>query len=208
MFGIQHFALFVSAGILLNLTPGPDTAFILGRAIAGGRRAGVASALGISVGSICHTCAAAVGLSAVLAASAWAFTIVKLLGAYYLIYLGIRILVQSESTFSVPTRAQSASTRTAFMQGMVTNVLNPKVALFFLAFLPQFIVSTTATKIPAFLLLGFTFVATGTIWCLILAWFAGGISRRLREHQRFGVWLNRALGGLFVALGLRLATTR
>ena len=208
MFGIQHFALFLTAGILLNLTPGPDTAFILGRSIAGGRRIGIASALGISVGSVFHTCAAALGLSAVLATSAWAFSAVKLLGASYLLFLGARMLFQSSVFWRKPAEAKRVSVRTAFTQGVLTNVLNPKVALFFLAFLPHFIETATPTKVPAFLVLGFTFVATGTIWCLILASAASTISRRLRANERASLWLNRALGGLFVALGLRLATSR
>lgn len=208
MLGIQHFALFLTAGILLNLTPGPDTAFILGRSIAGGRRVGIASALGIGVGSVFHTCAAALGLSAVLAASAWAFGLVKLLGAGYLIFLGVRMLLQNSAIVGSTSEAKAVSPATAFTQGVLTNILNPKVALFFLAFLPQFIDASTSTKIPAFLVLGFTFVTTGTIWCLILAWCAGTLSGRLRANERAALWLNRALGGLFVALGLRLATSR
>jgi threonine/homoserine/homoserine lactone efflux protein len=208
VFGIQHFWLFLTAGILLNLTPGPDTAFILGRSIAGGRRVGIASALGITLGSIFHTCAAALGLSAVLVTSALAFGLVKVAGACYLIFLGVRMLFQSSVLSDKGADARRVSARAAFVQGMLTNVLNPKVALFFLAFLPQFIDSAAATKIPAFLVLGFTFVTTGTIWCLILAWSAGTISRRLRANQTAAAWLNRTLGGLFVALGLRLATSR
>lgn len=208
MFGIQHFTLFLAAGILLNLTPGPDTAFILGRSIAGGRRIGVASALGIGLGSVCHTCAAALGLSAFLATSAWAFGFLKLAGAFYLIFLGVKTLLQRTTLAADASRTPRTSARAAFKQGIITNLLNPKVAIFFLAFLPQFIESTAPNKLPAFLFLGFTFVTTGTVWCLILAWGAGTISRRLRANERLSVWLNRALGGLFVALGLRMATSR
>ncbi len=208
MFGIQHFALFLGVGILLNLTPGPDTAFILGRMLAGGRRAGISSALGISVGSICHTCAAAIGLSAFLATSAWAFTIVKSLGACYLFYLGVRMLLQKNQFVSPSEKIRESSFAPAFRQGIITNLLNPKVALFFLAFLPQFIAPSAVAKVPAFLALGLTFVTTGTIWCLMLVWFADAMGRRLRESERFGAWLNRAVGALFVALGIRLATTR
>src|SRR3977135_2331521 len=113
MFGIQHFPLFLAAGILLNLTPGPDTAFILGRTLAGGRRAGVASALGISVGSICHTCAAAVGLSAFLATTAWAFTVVKFAGACYLIYLGVKTILQKRISLSTGGHTKAGSFGTA-----------------------------------------------------------------------------------------------
>lgn len=208
MFGIEQFSLFVTAAVLLNLTPGPDTAFILGRTIAGGRRIGVASALGIGLGSVCHTCAAALGISVFLATSAWAFGLLKLAGASYLIYLGLKTLLQRASLTGYAPQAHSTSAAAAFRQGVITNVLNPKVALFFLAFLPQFIDSAAPSKVPAFLLLGFTFVTTGTIWCLILAAAAGTISERLRGNARVGAWLNRALGGLFIALGLRMATSR
>jgi len=204
MFGIHDFALFVTTGILLNLTPGPDTLYILGRSIAQGRRAGVASALGISVGSIFHTGAAALGLSAVLATSAWAFTFVKLAGAAYLIFLGVRALLEKPHELSMPAHFKRHGAA-AFRQGIVTNILNPKVALFFLAFLPQFIDAAAPSKTIAFIVLGLTFVTTGTIWCLILAWFSSAFSARLRENPTLTALLNRAVGSLFVFLGMRLA---
>jgi threonine/homoserine/homoserine lactone efflux protein len=205
MFGIHDFVLFLTTGILLNLTPGPDTLYILGRSIAHGRRAGVASALGISVGSIFHTGAAAVGLSAFLATSVWAFTIVKLAGAAYLIFLGVRALVQRDRELSMPSHFKQSGAAAAFRQGILTNVLNPKVALFFLAFLPQFIDSAAPSKTAAFLVLGLTFVTTGTIWCLILAWFSSAFSARLRGNATAAALLNRIVGSLFIFLGLRLA---
>lgn len=204
-FGIHDFGLFLCAGILLNLTPGPDTVYILGRSIAHGRRAGIASALGICVGSVFHTGAAAFGLSAFLATSAWAFSAVKLAGAAYLIFLGVRILLQPEHALHMPAEFPRNNAAAAFRQGILTNVLNPKVALFFLAFLPQFIDSAAPSKMAAFLILGFTFVTTGTIWCLVLAWFAAGVSGRLRGSARIAAALNRAVGSLFIFLGLRLA---
>jgi threonine/homoserine/homoserine lactone efflux protein len=205
VFGIHDFALFITTGILLNLTPGPDTLYILGRSVAHGRRAGVASALGISVGSIFHTGAAALGLSAFLATSAWAFTFVKLAGAAYLIFLGVRALLERQQELSMPAHFKRRGAAAAFRQGILTNILNPKVALFFLAFLPQFIDSATPSKTIAFLLLGLTFVTTGTLWCLILAWFSSAFSARLRESPAVTTLLNRAVGSLFIFLGLRLA---
>lgn len=202
---IHDFALFLTTGILLNLTPGPDTLYILGRSIAQGRQAGIASALGISIGSILHTCAAALGLSAVLATSAWAFTIVKLAGAAYLIFLGVRALLERDHPLSMPAHFKRRGAAAAFRQGILTNILNPKVALFFLAFLPQFIDSTAPSKTVAFLLLGLTFVTTVTIWCLILAWFSSAFSARLRESPTVTALLNRAVGSLLIFLGLRLA---
>jgi threonine/homoserine/homoserine lactone efflux protein len=205
MFGIHDFALFVTTGILLNLTPGPDTIYILGRSIAHGRRAGVASALGISVGSVFHTGAAALGLSAVLATSAWAFTVVKLAGAAYLLFLGVRALLEKQHELSMPAHFKRRGAAAAFRQGILTNILNPKVALFFLAFLPQFIDAAAPSKTIAFVILGLTFVTTGTVWCLILAWFSSAFSARLRESPTLTALLNRAVGSFFVFLGLRLA---
>src|SRR5436309_2319477 len=198
MFGIHDFGLFLAAGILLNLTPGPDTIYILGRSVAQGREAGVASALGISVGSIFHTCAAALGLSAILATSALAFGTIKLLGAGYLIFLGIKMILRRRKQLSLPSSFRRRTTVAAFRQGIVTNILNPKVALFFLAFLPQFIDPASNAKVAAFLILGFTFVTTGTIWCLILAWFAGIFSERLRANETISQWLNRTAGAVFI----------
>ena len=208
MFGIHDFGLFLTAGILLNLTPGPDTVYILGRSIAQGREAGVASALGISLGSIFHTSAAAVGLSAILATSALAFGTIKLLGGAYLIFLGIKMLLDRQKQLSLPSNFRRRTSAAAFRQGILTNMLNPKVALFFLAFLPQFIDPASNMKIAAFITLGLTFVATGTIWCLILARFASALSERLRANETISQWLNRTAGAFFVFLGLRLATAK
>jgi len=208
MFGIHDFGLFLAAGILLNLTPGPDTVYILGRSIAHGRQAGVASALGISVGSIFHTCAAALGLSAILATSALAFGTIKLLGGAYLIFLGAKMILDRRTQLSLPSNFRRRTTIAAFRQGILTNILNPKVALFFLAFLPQFIDPASNAKVPAFILLGLTFVTTGTIWCFILAWFASVFSERLRANETISQWLNRTAGAFFIFLGLRLATTK
>jgi RhtB (resistance to homoserine/threonine) family protein len=208
MFGIHNFGLFLAAGILLNLTPGPDTAYILGRSIAQGRAAGIASALGIATGSIFHTCAAALGLSAILATSAWAFSAIKLVGGAYLIFLGVKMFWQRQHPLNLPSNFRRSTAYAALRQGILTNVLNPKVALFFLAFLPQFIDPDSPAKVPAFLTLGLTFVTTGTIWCLILAWFASALGERLRGNPTIAEVLNCAVGSLFVFLGARLAATR
>jgi threonine/homoserine/homoserine lactone efflux protein len=208
MFEIHDFGLFLAAGVVLNLTPGPDTVYILGRSIAQGREAGVASALGICVGSIFHTCAAALGLSAILATSSVAFVAIKLLGGAYLIFLGINLLLDRHRELSLPFNFRQRTSAAAFREGVLTNVLNPKVALFFLAFLPQFIDPATNNKILAFVTLGLTFVTTGTIWCLILAWFASSFSDRLRASETVGQWVNRAIGALFIFLGARLAATK
>ncbi|MGH8238463.1 MAG: LysE family translocator [Steroidobacteraceae bacterium] len=136
MLGIPDYWLFVLTGVLLNLTPGQDTMFILGRSLTGGLRSGVASALGIGVGSIFHTLAAAAGLSAILAASPAAFFIVRIAGALYLVYLGVKLLLtKTDQNADLPvTPAEEGSAWSAFRQGIVTNILNPKVALFFRVF--------------------------------------------------------------------------
>ena len=208
MFGIHDFGIFLAAGILLNLTPGPDTVYILGRTVAQGRQAGTASAFGICVGSIFHTCAAALGLSAILATSALAFGTVKIVGGAYLIFLGMKMLLDRRKELSLPPDFRGRTTIAAFRQGVLTNFLNPKVALFFLAFLPQFIDPASNMKIAGFITLGLTFVITGTIWCLFLACFAATFSERLRTNQKIGQWLNRTVGALFVFLGARLTTAK
>ena len=201
MFGIHGFGLFLVAGVLLNLTPGPDTLYILGRSVAQGREAGIASAFGISLGSIFHTCAAALGLSAILATSALAFVAIKVLGGAYLVFLGIKMILDRRRELTLPSNFRRRTTLAAFRQGVLTNLLNPKVALFFLAFLPQFIDPASNMKIAAFM-------TTGTIWCLVLAWFASSFSKRLRNNETVAQWLNRTAGAIFVFLGLRLATAK
>ena len=203
--GIHDYGLFVLAGVLLNLTPGQDTFYILGASLAQGRRAGIASALGICSGCVVHTLAAAAGLSAILATSSTAFVVVKLAGAAYLVYLGIRYIVARDHGVALSASAPSADGWKAFRQGVVTNVLNPKVALFFLAFLPQFIDQDSPDKIAAFIALGLTFVATGTAWCLFLALAAASVRRFFTGHPKAFTRLSQAAGAMFVVLGVRLA---
>jgi len=205
MLGIHDYGLFVATGVLLNLTPGQDTFYIIGTSIASGRRVGLASALGISAGCVVHTIAAALGLSAILATSATAFFVVKMAGAAYLVYLGIRALIARPDAISPLQNAATVPTGLAFRRGVLTNVLNPKVALFFLALLPQFIDSDSPTKVAAFVVLGFTFVATGTVWCLCLAVAASKIRGFFVEHPRAFAHLSRVSGAIFVFLGVRLA---
>ena len=206
MLGIHDYWLFVVSGVLLNLTPGQDTLFIVGRSVAEGTRSGVASALGIAVGSLFHTAMAAVGLSAVLATSASAFTVVKFCGAAYLIYLGLRMVFAAK--IIAPRELAASGALNSFRDGILTNVLNPKVALFFLALMPQFIEHDSNTKVAAFIALGLTFVTTGTVWCLVLAICAGKLRKSLTRHARKWRVVSRVTGGLFVLLGLRLAVSR
>lgn len=206
MLGIHDFGLFVLSGLLLNLTPGPDTAYIVGRSMQMGWRAGAAAAFGISAGCLVHIFAAAIGLSALLAASATAFVIVKWAGAAYLTYIGLRLLlVRQQSRRGIMIVNPASPLRSVFLQGALTNILNPKVALFFLAFLPQFVAADAPRKSLAFLLLGGIFVLNSTIWCLGVAWGAARTAGRIRDSALAVTWLNRAIGGLFVYLGIRIA---
>jgi len=207
VFGVHDLWLFVLSGLLLNVTPGPDTLYILGRSSTEGWRAGAVAALGIGAGALVHVCAAALGLSAILAASATAFTAVKIIGAAYLVYVGISLIRSKRSTQSPPVASdpRPALMRGIFFQGFLTNVLNPKVALFFLAFLPQFVSANAPSKAAAFLFLGVIFDINGTIWNLLVAWSAARISVRLGAGGRIKQWFNRCVGFVLVFVGIRLA---
>lgn len=214
MYGIHDLTLFIISGLLLNIMPGPDSLLIMTRSATQGWRAGSAAALGIGAGTMIHIFAAALGLSALLSTSAAAFTVVKWVGAAYIIYVGIGMLrakLRGEAEAStVDTGASAAATarlpyRKIFFQGFLTNVLNPKVALFFLAFVPQFISADSTSKPLAFIILGCIFNFNGMLWCHGLAVFTAFASARLKVKPLVALWLNRVTGGLFVALGLRLA---
>ena len=206
MFGIINFEAFLIAGLVMNLTPGADTMYILGRSIAQGKKAGILSVLGISTGAIFHILFATLGLSIILAKSATAFEIVKYLGAAYLIFLGLKAILKKESgKFELSHENKIVNYKKIYFSGVLTNILNPKVALFFLAFLPQFIDPNYVQSSFPFLILGVTFLLTGTIWCLILALFASKLSDRIRENYKIKMWLDKITGGIFVALGIKLA---
>jgi threonine/homoserine/homoserine lactone efflux protein len=208
MLGIHELWLFIVSGLLLNVTPGPDTVYIVGRSVQLGWRGGAAAALGVCTGCLVHVFAAAIGLSAVLAASSAAFTLVKWAGAAYLCFLGVKMLLsrQPAPADGVEATASGAvSLRQVFWQGALTNALNPKVALFFLAFLPQFVAADSPHQALAFVLLGLIFIFNGTLWCLGVAAFAARAASRVRQSGRAFASLHRALGGLFVYLGIRVA---
>jgi threonine/homoserine/homoserine lactone efflux protein len=212
MLGIHELWLFIISGLLLNVAPGPDTAYIVGRSVQLGWRGGAAAALGIATGCLVHVFAASIGLSALLVASSTAFTVVKWAGAAYLCFMGVTMLLsraqapaENSPAGSGATSPRQVSLRQVFWQGALTDVLNPKVALFFLAFLPQFVAADSPHKAAAFLLLGLIFVSSGTLWCLGLAACAARAAGRLRQSGLALRWINRALGGLFVYLGVRVA---
>ena len=211
MFGIHDLTLFIISGLLLNIMPGPDNLLIMTRSATQGWRAGSAAALGIGAGTMVHVLAAALGLSAVLSTSAAAFTVVKWVGAAYIVYMGIGMLRAKlrgadDGAAEVAARAaQPLAWRKIFFQGFLTNVLNPKVALFFLAFVPQFIAADSSNKPLAFIVLGTIFNFNGMLYCHGLALFTAFASARLKIKPLVSLWLNRTMGGLFLALGVRLA---
>jgi threonine/homoserine/homoserine lactone efflux protein len=208
MLGIHDFWLFILSGLLLNIAPGPDTAYIVGRSVQIGWRGGAAAVFGISTGCLVHVFAAAAGLSALLMASTAVFSLVKSVGAAYLCFLGITMLLSSPPATAlggVTALRDSVLLRQVFWQGALTNVLNPKVALFFIAFLPQFVAVEAPHEALAFLLLGLIFIVNSTLWCLGVAAFAARAAGRMRQSGRAMAWVNRGLGALFVFLGARIA---
>jgi threonine/homoserine/homoserine lactone efflux protein len=205
--GIHDFWLFIASGLLLNIVPGPDIAYIMGRSVQLGWRGGVAAALGVSTGCLTHVIAVAIGLSALLVASASAFTAVKWLGAAYLCYVGLTMLFlgPAKSSASGVHESRAVPLSRVFWQGALTDVLNPKVAMFFLAFLPQFVEADAPHKPLAFLTLGLIFVFNGTLCCLAVAFIAARMAGRVRNSSRAMALINRSLGALFIYLGARIA---
>lgn len=206
MTGILHYEAFLLAGILLNLTPGNDTFFILSKSMGEGRKAGIVSALGIGAGSFVHTLLAAFGLSVLIARSLFWFNLLKYAGVVYLLYIGYQMVRQKQavlpdsSEMHLPTRDWKN-----FRDALLTNLLNPKVVLFFMAFLSQFIdVSHRNSAVP-FLILGLTFITTGTLWCIVLAVFAAGILVNLKQNPRVARLVNQACGVTLWLLGFKIA---
>jgi threonine/homoserine/homoserine lactone efflux protein len=208
-----HLLVFIATGWLLNLTPGPDVLYILNSAFRGGVRAGIVASLGIVAGCFVHVVAAALGVGALLAASGTAFTLLKWGGAVYLVWMGVKLWFGSRAA-KVPTSvsvapeaspARSMALWRVFRRGFLTNVLNPKVALFFLAFVPQFIAPETPDKAAVFLALGTLFIVNSLPINFGYAWVAAKTGARLSMVGRASLWLDRVAGLMFVGFGLRLA---
>lgn len=207
----QHLLLFIAAGWLLNLTPGPDVLYIVTHSLRSGARAGIVAGLGITAGCFVHIFAAAVGVSALLATSGMAFTVLKWMGAAYLLWIGVKILFSRRPEATTDLKAVAASEpqrplKAIFIGGFWTNVLNPKVAIFFLAFVPQFIAPDAASPALAFAMLGVLFnlnaIPVNVGWALVAAWMA-----RRDAVQRGMHWLDRAAGVMFIGFGVKLALT-
>ena len=195
--------LFLAATLTLNVTPGPDMLYVMARSVAQGRQAGIVSALGIAGGTIVHTALVALGLSGLLLAVPIAFEIVKLAGAAYLMWLGARLLLRTGGAATAPT-VSAAPVGTIFRQGVITNVLNPKVALFFLAFLPQFVDPRRGPVAVQIVALGLLFNVSGTLVNIAVALLASRAGQWTRRRASTTA-LERASGALFTGLGLRLA---
>ena len=203
MFGTHDYVIFLLAGIALNLAPGQDTIYILSRSIAQGRVVGIASVFGVGAGCTIHVIAAAVGLYSVIALSPAVFFLITLAGALYLIYLGI--ITWTRRTVPNPESLlhdTSGGVWLAYRQGMTTNLLNPKVAMFFISFLPQFIDPVSNLGFISFLFLGGTFLCTGMIWCLFLALCASAVADTLRTNPRIQTGFDGITSLIFICLGV------
>jgi len=207
MFGIHDLALYLLATVLLAVTPGPDTALVFAQSLRHGARGGIIAALGVATGCLVHITAASIGLSAVLAASAMAFNIIKWLGAAYLAFIGLRAIINSGRSAPVATVVDQPVRKTSsvFWSGFLTNVLNPKVAVFFLAFLPQFVTASSHYAPLGFAVLGLILIAVGFTWLAGVALLAARSFAALGTRQGLRTWLERALGAAFIALAARLA---
>ena len=194
----------MTASVALIVAPGPDNILVLTRGVAQGRSAALVSAAGASLGLVVHSVFAAVGLSALLAQSAVAFSAIKYIGAAYLVYLGVRALLSREG-FAIQADAPSPKLRSILVQAFATNVLNPKVTLFFLAFLPQFVVSDAGGAAQQLLVLGMTFALLGLAFLCVLAYFSGALGYRVSTRPVYTNALRWLTGSVFIGLGLRLA---
>jgi threonine/homoserine/homoserine lactone efflux protein len=204
---IENFWVFVLAALLLNLTPGNDMLYVAARSTGQGMRAGIISALGIMVGCMVHIFLAMVGLSAIIAKSALAFEIIKFIGAGYLIFLGIKALATKKANLNIENENKKESLKKIFWQGVLTNVLNPKVALFFLAFLPQFINLNGINTSWQILFLGSWFNVQGTLINIIVALLFGKIGSWLSNSSRFILLQQRITGIVLIGLGIKVALT-
>ena len=204
MFDLQHAGLFMLATIMLNLTPGPDMLYVATRTLGQGRKAGLASSFGIGVGCLVHVAAATLGLSAILTYSSTAYQVVKYAGAAYLVYLGIRTF-RSVQPLGFSSLSDGHSLRRVFWQGALTNVLNPKVALFFLSFLPQFVDSKSGSVAKQIISLGMMFDVSGTTVLVIVALLFGQAAVWLEARPKFWHFQRWFTGSVFVSLGVRLA---
>ena len=201
----DNLALYVAASLALILTPGQDMIYVIGRALAQGRVAGLCSAFGVIIGILVHTALAAIGVGAILHASEELFTALKLIGAAYLVYLGVRMMATREVPIDARTGGSRASALSLVLQGVLSNVTNPKIILFFFAFLPQFVDPASPHPTRDLVFLGVLYALLGLPVKCGVALIAAHLSDRMLRKPRALVWMNRACGALLVGLGVRLA---
>ena len=203
---LHNYLLFIVASIILCVVPGPDMVYLLSRTVAQGKKAGVAAALGINLGGYFHLTAAILGISAIIATSSLAFSILKWCGAAYLIYIGFQaIFSNSPLALSCSDNKAPSPLKTVFWQGFISDALNPKVAIFFISLLPQFIQAGTGNTLTQLIILGITVNIIALAINLALVLFSHSVTRRLRQSNRISKALNNAMGAIFIGLGLRLA---
>lgn len=203
--GIENFLAFGITALVFIITPGMDTVFVLNKSISQGKLSGAYAALGVNAGVMVHTLFAAVGLSFLIAQSPYAFITIKYLGAAYIIYIGIRQLITINKSGSTAHQNPTISRKGDFISGFWTNVLNPKVALFFLAFFPQFINPEQIKNPVPFLILGLSYAIMGVLWYLCLSYFAGSLSRKSQNSPKVSIWINKTSGVLFILMGIAIA---
>jgi threonine/homoserine/homoserine lactone efflux protein len=204
-YSFAHWSAFFIAAFLLNISPGPDMAFILSHTVKGGRKAGSAAMLGIWAGAFCHVLLTALGLTAIVAASATAFSVVKWVGVAYLLWLGIHALRSDGGSLLMEKRAKPESIGAVFRQGVLIDLLNPKVATFFLAFLPQFVVEGAGPVWAQLMLHGVLIIAVAALVEPPIILLSDRLTKRLRQSRSLRVWLDRVLGSVLVSLGIKLA---
>jgi threonine/homoserine/homoserine lactone efflux protein len=204
MFQIENFYLFLSASVLINLSPGPDMLYTAARSLSQGSKAGIFSSLGIFTGCLFHITAAAVGLSAIIAQSAFWFGLIKYAGAGYLVFLGLRSLLAGKETTKELATLSFLPYSKVFLQGMVTNLLNPKVAVFFLSFLPQFVNPSSVYIKEQIIFLGLWFAVQGTLILMMIALLTGYFSRMLKRNKNFWKWQEKFTGLILMGLGIRM----
>ena len=200
------FVLFIGVSWALIISPGPDMIYVITRGMAHGRKAGMLSAIGVVCGILVHTIAAAFGLTLILQSSALAFLFVKVVGAAYLVYLGIKAW-REKSSFALQPSTAIADSNTLFWQGVLSNVLNPKIAIFFLAFLPQFVDKGSSHVTWQMVILGITFACFGLIFLLVIGYSSGTIGKWLTHKPQRAQFFQRLAGGILIGLGIRLAFT-
>lgn len=206
MLGIENYITFMVTALFFIMTPGIDTVFVLNKSIGQGRKSGIVSAMGINTGILTHTFLSAIGLTVLIAKSAIAFMVIKYIGAAYLVYIGVKKYMDTSALFTENRVSEvKNSSKNDFWSGFFTNSLNPKVALFFLAFFPQFITPSKLEDPVPFVLLGVTFAIIGVIWYVTLTMFASTFSTKIKWNPNSGIWLNRVSGFVFVLMGLQIA---